>query len=271
LRVDVVTIFPAMFESPLAYGIVKRAQEKGALQVRLHDLRDYTDDRHRQVDDTPYGGGAGMVMMPGPFFRALAYLAEETVPEVSPGPSSGTVARAESLKQAGRVVLLTPQGRTFSQAMAWDLAAESRLVLLCGRYEGVDARVEALASDLVSTGDYILSGGELAAMVIIDAVARLLPGVLGGGEIATAQDSFAEGLLEYPQYTRPEEWAGLRVPEVLLSGHHGEIMRWRREQSLIRTLERRPDLLKQARLSPDDFAFLKDLTSGRTDTKGFSR
>lgn len=266
MRVDVITIFPGMFESPLAHGIVKRAQEKGALEVRLHDLRDYTEDRHRQVDDTPYGGGQGMMMMAAPFYRALFAMAGEAGGAGETGPAS---TGAEHLKGKARVILLTPQGSTLTQDLARELAVSERLVLLCGRYEGVDARVEDLATDLISIGDYVITGGELAAMVLVDAVARLLPGVLGGGERSTAEDSFAEGLLEHPQYTRPEVWEGRRVPEVLLSGNHREIIKWRREQSLQRTLERRPDLLRRARLSPEDFAFLKGLTSGRENGGGF--
>lgn len=245
MRIDVVTIFPQIFASPIDHSILKRAQEKDAVEIHLHDLRDFTSDRHRQVDDTPYGGGPGMVMMAPPFFEAAAALAG--------GP-------AGSLKEQARVILLSPQGRQLTQRLAAELAREPRLVLLCGRYEGVDVRVEeTLASDVVSIGDYILTGGEIPALVLIDAVARLLPGVLGGATSAE-EETFADGLLEHPQYTRPEDFEGMGVPEVLLSGNHKEISRWRREQSLLLTYRRRPDLLAAAKLKGDDFAFLSRLS-----------
>lgn len=233
MRVDVVTIFPEMLRSPLEHSILKRASDAGLLEVRLHDLRQHTTDRHRQVDDAPFGGGPGMVMKPQPFFEAVETLSAETPPP-------------------GRVILFTPLGRRFDQATAAELAREERLVLLCGRYEGVDERVHRhLVTDELSIGEYVLTGGELAALVVIDAVARLLPGVLGKDE-SSESETFSEHLLEYPHYTRPAEYRGWSVPPVLLSGDHGAIERWRREQSLWRTLEHRPDLFLQHALTAED-------------------
>lgn len=239
MRFDVLTLFPGMFTGPLEESILKRARERGIISVYLHNIRDYASGRHRITDDAPYGGGGGMVMKPEPIFAAVeAILGDETgVP----------------------VILLSPQGRLFTQQVARELARHPRLVLICGRYEGVDERVrEHLATDEISIGDYVLSGGELAAMVIIDAVTRLLPGVLGDPG-ATFEDSYAWGLLEYPHYTRPAVFRGWAVPEVLLSGDHAAIARWRREQALRRTWERRPDLLEKAMLTPQDRAFLARL------------
>ena len=225
LRVDVITIFPGVFLPYLGEGKLGIAQEKGLLEVHTHSLRDYTTDKHKSVDDRPYGGGPGMVMMPGPIFAAV----EAIEAAAQPKP---------------RLILLTPQGRTFDQDLATELSRERRLVLVCGRYEGFDERVRiGLAAEEISIGDYVLTGGELPAMVIIDAVARLLPGVLGHANSAKF-DSFAScGRLDYPQYTRPAEFRGLVVPEVLLSGNHKAIEDWRLEHSLARTRERRPDIL----------------------------
>jgi tRNA (guanine37-N1)-methyltransferase len=223
MRFDVVTIFPQAFPGPLALGVTGRALERGLLEVRAHDLRAFTHDRHRQVDDIPYGGGRGMVMKPEPFFAAV-----------------------RALKQDGEapVVLLTPDGVPFRQEVARRLARLPRVILLCGRYEGVDARVhQALADEELSLGDYVLTGGELAAMVVIDATARQLDGVLGGGEESVRKESFTEAQLEFPQYTRPPVFEGLAVPEVLLSGNHAVIEDWRRTQAQARTRARRPDLL----------------------------
>jgi tRNA (guanine37-N1)-methyltransferase len=223
MRFDVVTIFPQAFPGPLALGVTGRALERGLLEVRAHDLRAFTHDRHRQVDDIPYGGGGGMVMKPEPFFAAV-----------------------RALKQEGEapVVLLTPDGVPFRQEVARRLARLPRVILLCGRYEGVDARVhQALADEELSLGDYVLTGGELAAMVVIDATARQLDGVLGGGEESVRKESFTEAQLEFPQYTRPPVFEGLAVPEVLLSGNHAVIEDWRRTQAQARTRARRPDLL----------------------------
>jgi tRNA (guanine37-N1)-methyltransferase len=240
LRVDILTLFPEMFAGPFSVSILKRAQEKGLLNINLVNIRDFSANKHRTVDDTPYGGGAGMVMGPEAVSSAVEHVRA----------SSGV---------SGRVVLMCPQGRPFTQAYAQDLAAEEQLILICGHYEGFDDRIrEALVTDEVSIGDYVLTGGELPAMVVVDAVARLLPGVLGEPSSAV-EESFCAGLLEYPHYTRPREYRGHAVPEVLLSGHHEEIRRWRRRQSLLRTLERRPDLLDRIELTREDKTILRDL------------
>ena len=225
MRIDVVTIFPEIFPGPLGVGVLGRARERGLLEVTVWDLRAFTEDRHRSVDDAPYGGGAGMVMKVEPFARAV------------------DAVRAAHPWGEPAVLLTSPQGVLFTQARARAYAAARHLVLLCGRYEGVDDRVAALlGAEEVSVGDYVLTGGELAAMVVADAVVRLLPGVLGSGE-SLLYESHTGGLLEYPQYTRPEVYRGWGVPDILRSGNHGEIAKWRREQSLKRTAERRPDLL----------------------------
>jgi tRNA (guanine37-N1)-methyltransferase len=237
MRFDVLTIFPDMFRSPLEHSILKRAQETGRLQVRCVDIRAYTTDRHRQVDDAPYGGGPGMVMKPEPLFAAVEALSAEPPPP-------------------DRVILFTPLGRRFDQAVAEELAGLERLVLICGRYEGIDERVHRhLVTDELSIGDYVLTGGELAAMVLIDAVARLAPGVLGKDE-SSESDTFSEHLLEYPHYTRPADFRGWTVPEILLSGDHGAVERWRREQSLRRTLQHRRDLFLKHPLTPEDLKIL---------------
>ena len=222
MKVDVLTLFPAMFAGPMDESILKRAQETGRLELAVHNLRDWTHDRYRKVDDDPYGGGPGMVLKPEPIFEAIEELTEATT----------------------QVVMLCPQGEPFRQAKARELAGHEHLLLLCGSYEGFDERVrECVAADEISIGDYVLTNGALPAMVIIDAVARLLPGVLGDDE-SSVDESFSDGLLEYPQYTRPAEFRGMRVPEVLLSGDHASIERWRREQARLRTVQSRPDLLQ---------------------------
>jgi tRNA (guanine37-N1)-methyltransferase len=232
MRFDIVTIFPEIFREVFDFGIIRRAVEAGLVEINIHDLRDYTHDRHRQVDDRPFGGGAGMVMKPEPLFRA--------VEAITHGATDANV------------VMLSPQGRLFSQRVAEELSARTRLVLICGRYEGVDERVvERLATDEISIGDYVLSGGEIPAMVVVDAVVRLLPGALGCTESAE-QDSFAAGLLDYPHYTRPAEYRGLKVPDVLASGHHAEIERWRRRRAIEKTLRRRPDLIESRALSDEE-------------------
>lgn len=237
MRFDIVTIFPGMFDSPLAESIIKRAREKGLVEFHLHDIRDFATDKHKCVDDTPYGGGAGMVMMPGPLTRAV-----EQIPR-----------KGKSLR-----ILLAPEGEPFSQRLARELAGFDQLILVCGRYEGIDERARTLIADReISIGDYVVSGGEIPAMVIVDAVVRLLPGALGNQESA-GQESFEQGLLEYPQYTRPEAFQGQRVPEILLSGNHAKIAKWRRKQMLMRTKERRPDLLKKTELSEEDRRLLKE-------------
>ncbi len=227
----VLTLFPGMFSSPLSHTILKKAQEKGLISLRLMDIRDFATDRHRVTDDYSYGGGQGMVMKPEPIVAAI----EEA---------------RKNLKRP-RVILLSPQGHVFDQKTAQRLAREQDLVLLCGRYEGVDERVKQFIDEELSIGDYTLSGGEIAAMVLIDAVTRLIPGVLGN-EKSPQEDSFADGLLEYPQYTRPEDFRGMKVPEILLSGDHERIKQWRREMSLRLTQQRRSDLLRAARLKPEE-------------------
>ena len=221
MKIDVLTLFPNMFSGPLDESIIKRARDGGLLELRIHNLRDYTHDRHRTVDDKPFGGGPGMLLKPEPIFEAVDNLAGENT----------------------RVILLAPTGRTFNQAIARELAQHGHLLLVCGSYEGFDERVkDHAADDELSIGDYVLTNGALPAMVIIDAVTRLLPGALGDDQSAR-EESFSQGLLEYPQYTRPADCRGLTVPEVLLSGNHAEIAKWRSEQSRTRTRQRRPDLL----------------------------
>ena len=233
MRFDILTIFPDFFGAVFDFGIVRRARAAGLVEVAAHDLRGWTHDRHRVVDDRPFGGGDGMVLKPEPIFEAVEALAGS--------------ADARELREAGRrVVLLSPQGRVLTQALAGELAGAAQIVLICGRYEGVDERVaEALATDEVSIGDYVLSGGEPAAVVLVDAVVRLLPGALGS-ETSAVNESFSEGLLDFPNYTRPPEFRGMRVPEVLLSGHHAEVERWRRQAALEKTRRNRPDLLERA-------------------------
>jgi tRNA (guanine37-N1)-methyltransferase len=239
MRFDVVTIFPAMIEQAVAAGIVGRAIDRGTLSVTVHDLRAFTTDRHRVVDDVPYGGGPGMVLKPEPICRALDAIESD----------GGT---------KPLVVLTSPQGVRFSQAVAERLAAAPRLVIVCGRYEGVDERVRACVHEEISIGDYVLSGGELAALVIVDAVARLVPGVVGD-EQSVAEDSFSRGLLDFPHYTRPADWNGNKVPDVLLSGNHAAIRRWRKREALARTYARRPDLLDTASLDEEEQELLREL------------
>lgn len=240
MHIHILTLFPNMFTGPFNESIIKRAVERGLVEISIHNIRDYTSDKHHVVDDYSYGGGPGMVLKPEPIFEAVeAVRGERDVP----------------------VILLTPQGRLFDQRKAADIAAYEEVILLCGHYEGVDERVrEHLAADEISIGDYVLSGGELAAMVVADAAVRQIPGVLGSDESA-GEDSYATGLLEYPQYTRPQDFRGWEVPEILLSGNHAEVARWRREQSLRRTLKRRPDLLERADLSKKDREFLSRIRS----------
>lgn len=245
MKCSVITIFPEIFHAYLNESIMKRAALKGLLDVAIHNLRDYTTDRHRTVDDYPYGGGAGMVMKPEPFFKAV-----ETI---CPDPSSR------------RVIMLSPAGKRFEQEMAVELSSESKnLVFLCGRYEAIDERVRTeLVNDEISAGDYVLTGGELPALVIIDAVARLIPGVLGD-EHSAEVESFSWGILDYPHYTRPAEFRNLKAPEILLSGHHKDIERWRRKEALRRTLMNRPDLLEKASLSDIDYKLIKEIKEEET-------
>jgi tRNA (guanine37-N1)-methyltransferase len=225
MRIDVLTLFPEMFESPLNHSILKRAQQAGLVEIALSNIREFATDRYRKVDDKPYGGGSGMVMMPAPVFACFDH------------------ARSQA-EEPGRVILLTPQGRPFSQKMAEELSRQPRLILIAGRYEGFDERIRiGLNAEQISIGDYVLSGGELPAMVIIDAVVRLLDGAVGD-ENSIRNESFSDGLLEYPQYTRPEEFRGMRTPEILLGGDHKKIEAWRREQAIQRTRQWRPDLIK---------------------------
>ncbi|MHC4359423.1 MAG: tRNA (guanosine(37)-N1)-methyltransferase TrmD [Planctomycetota bacterium] len=227
MRIDILTLFPEMFESPLGYSILKRTQEAGVVNIILTNIRDFTTDSYRKVDDKPYGGGPGMVMMPGPVFDCFEYVEKQST-------------------EKGRVILLTPQGKKFNQAKAKELSKEERLILIAGRYEGFDERIRTgLEAESISIGDFVLSGGELAAMVIIDAVVRLLAGALGD-EASAKDDSFSKGLLEYPHYTRPEVFRGMKVPDVLLSGDHNKIAQWRRERALERTKKWRPDLLENS-------------------------
>lgn len=238
--IDIFTLFPEMLHSFFNVSIIKRAREKGLLTINLINLRDFSGNKHRSVDDTPYGGGAGMVMAAQPFFEAIDWLKSQR-------------------KFLGRIILLCPTGLVFNQALAQELAQEEHLVLICGHYEGVDERVrEYLATDEISVGDYILTGGELPAAIIVDAVTRLIPGVLGKST-SLQEETFQEGLLEYPQYTRPPVYRGYAVPAVLLSGHHEQIRRWRRRQALRRTLEKRPELLAAALLTKEDKEVLKEI------------
>jgi tRNA (guanine37-N1)-methyltransferase len=269
MRFDILTIFPGFFESPLNYGILKRARVTGQVEVATHDLRSFTHDRHRTVDDRPFGGGEGMVLKAEPIFEAFESL--------------GMAAKTERDTKRETVILLSAQGRRFSQAIAHELAGMERVVILCGRYEGVDERVnEMLCDQEISIGDYVLSGGELAAAVIIDAVVRLLPGALGNPDSAKFEsfgaDEVAEdvmtvdgvprsthgsgGLLDYPHYTRPAEFRGVAIPEALMSGNHDVIKRWRRRMSLEKTLRNRPDLLEKAALSDEDERVLRKLRAG---------
>lgn len=236
MRIDILTLFPEMFHGVLSSSILKRASDAGIMDFRLHNIRDYSASKHRNTDDYSFGGGVGMVMMPQPIFDCLDTILED-------GDSA-------------RLICTTPRGRVLNQRIARELSGEKRLVILCGQYEGIDERAMAMFDDEISVGDYVLTGGEIPAMVIVDCVSRLIPGVLGSEE-STEDESFSYGLLEYPQYTRPAEYRGQRVPDVLLNGNHAAINRWRREQSLLMTLRRRPELLRTAELSDKDRKFLE--------------
>jgi tRNA (guanine37-N1)-methyltransferase len=245
MRFDILTLFPQMFDGPFTESIIKRAREKDLIDIQLHDIRDYTIDKHRTTDDTPYGGGGGMVMKVEPVVKAVEDVrgADETVP----------------------VILMSPQGRLLNQKVVSELAGYSRLILVCGRYEGFDERVRQLvSSDEISIGDYVLTGGELAAMVVVDAVSRLVPGVLGA-RWGAEEDSHATGLLEHPHYTRPAEFRGLGVPDILTSGHHAAIEDWRRRESIRRTFQRRPDLLQSADLTDEERRFVEELAAEDDD------
>lgn len=246
LRFDIITIFPDFFGAVFDFGIVRRARAAGLVEIAAHDLRAWTHDRHKMVDDRPFGGGDGMVLKPEPIFEAVEAL-------------TCVGGDAQALREAGkRVVLLSPQGRELTQSLASELATVEQLVVICGRYEGVDERVaETLATDEVSIGDYVLSGGEPAAVVLVDAVTRLVPGALGS-ETSAVNESFSEGILDFPNYTRPVEFRGRRVPEVLLGGHHAEVARWRRRAALGKTLRNRPDLFERAPLGENERASLDE-------------
>lgn len=245
MRIDVLTIFPQMFDVPFSFGIFKRAVDQNLIDINVHNIRDYTYDKHHTVDDYPYGGGPGMIFKPEPVFEAVTAVKDQITDEAAEPP----------------IILLSPQGRLFNQQIAAELSTHNRLILLCGHYEGIDERVvQHLITDEISIGDYVLTGGELPALVVIDAVLRLLPGVLGS-EDSVQEDSHMNGLLEYPQYTRPPEFKGWSVPEVLLSGNHAQIARWRREQILRRTVERRPDLIDKSILGEEEKQLVDQFTT----------
>jgi tRNA (guanine37-N1)-methyltransferase len=247
MRIDIVSLFPNMFSGPFDESITKRAMEKNIVNIVIHNLREWGLGKHKVVDDYPFGGGAGMVMRPEPLFDAV-----EEIKTKNHNPSTP-------------VILLTPQGRVFNQKVAAELAQLAHFILICGHYEGIDERVrEHLATDEISIGDYVLTGGELAAMVVIDAVVRQLPGVLGSDESAS-DDSHATGLLEYPQYTRPQTYHGWEVPQILVSGNHAQIAKWRREQSILRTFLRRPDILEKADISPEERKLIAKKAVSRAD------
>jgi tRNA (guanine37-N1)-methyltransferase len=253
LRVDIFSLFPEMFAGPFGSSILKRAVDQGIVDFNIHNIRDFTHDKHHTADDSSYGGGAGMVMKPEPVFEAVESVRAQA---------------GNRQNEKYSVILLTPQGRQLTQKVAEELAGYEWLLFVCGHYEGVDERIrEHLADDEISIGDYVLTGGELAAMVVTDAVVRLLPGVLGSGE-SLINESHTGGLLEYPQYTRPEDFRGWRVPEVLTSGNHGEIARWRRRQSVLRTAQRRPDLLKKTELNREEQAIVTELATQKTNEEG---
>lgn len=245
MRIDLITVFPEMIAQAVEFGVIGRAKDKGLLEIVTHDLRSFTKDRHRSVDDYCYGGGPGMLMKPEPLFEAVESIQYEC--------------------NSRKVILLSPQGKLFNQEMARQLSLMDHLIMICGRYKGVDERVcEYLVTDEISIGDYVLSGGEIPALVLVDAVSRLLPGALGNYESAQ-DDSFSDGILDCPHYTRPAEYRGMSVPEILLSGDPQKISKWQRQQALMRTLRKRPDLLKLDTLSEDDLEFLKTLGFGLKD------
>lgn len=249
----VMTLFPDMVEQGLSTSIIGRAKEKGLLSIKAVDIRDFSEDKHKRVDDYPYGGGAGMVMAPGPVVRTCDYV-KSLIPE--------------ERREKTKVVYLTPQGDVFNQKKAEEWAKEEDLIFLCGHYEGIDERaLEMVVTDFISAGDYVLTGGELPAMMMIDAVSRLVPGVLNN-EVSAEFESFQDNLLEYPQYTRPEEYEGKRVPDVLLSGHHAKIEEWRRQRSIERTLKTRPDLLADAVLNKKEKKFLDELLRKQGENDG---
>jgi tRNA (guanine37-N1)-methyltransferase len=250
MQFEVFTLLPEVFPSYLETSIIKRARERGLINVRVHNIRDYTHDKHHMTDDTPYGGGGGMVMKPEPIFEAVETVLGLNADPASPEPESNIP-----------IIMLTPQGRVFNQSIAQELSQHEHIVLVCGRYEGIDERIrEHLVTDEISIGDYVLTGGELPALILIDAISRFLPDVLGD-PTGAQDDSHAMGLLEYPHYTRPPEFRGWKIPEVLLSGAHAKIDKWRREQALLRTFKKRPDMLEKAELTKEDRKFIEKLKS----------
>ena len=257
MKFEVFTLLPEVFPSYLETSIIKRARERELINVRVHNIRDYTHDKHHMTDDTPYGGGGGMVMKPDPVFEAIETVLGLNAEPTQPKPDSNIP-----------IILLTPQGRVFNQSIAQELSQHSHIVLLCGRYEGIDERIrEHLVTDEISIGDYVLTGGELPALILIDAISRLLPDVLGD-PTGAQDDSHAMGLLEYPHYTRPPEFRGWKIPDVLLSGAHAKIDKWRREQALLRTFKKRPDMLEKAELSKEDRKFVEGLKVGKLKVEG---
>lgn len=254
MQFDVFTLLPEVFPPYLETSILKRARERGLINVDVHNIREYTHDKHHTTDDTPYGGGGGMVMKPDPVFEAIETVLGRAAPLSAPEPESNTP-----------IILLTPQGRVFNQTIAKELSAYPRILLLCGRYEGIDERIrEHLVTDEISIGDYVLTGGEIPALILIDAISRLLPNVLGD-PTGAEDDSHSMGLLEYPHYTRPPEFRGWKAPDVLLSGDHGKIEKWRRQQALERTFKKRPDMLETAELTKEDIRFIERLKRQAND------
>jgi len=255
MQFDVFTILPEVFSAYLDTSILKKARARGLIDIRVHNIRKFTTDKHHTTDDTPYGGGGGMVMKPEPIFKAVESVVGQNNDQTSPEPDSNIP-----------IILLSPQGRVFNQTIAEELSQHKHIALLCGRYEGIDERIrEHLITDQISIGDYVLTGGELPAMILIDAVSRLIPGVLGD-PTGAEDDSHSMGLLEYPHYTKPSEFRGWKVPDVLLSGDHARIDKWRREQALLRTLNQRPDMLENATLNQNDLKFIESLRSQANKT-----
>ena len=251
MQFEVFTLLPEVFPSYIDTSIIKRARERGLITVRVHNIRDYTRDKHHTTDDTPFGGGGGMVMKPDPVFEAVETVLGINSADPTPPESAANIP----------IILLTPQGRVFNQSIAQELSGHSHIVLICGRYEGIDERIrEHLVTDEISIGDYVLTGGELPALILIDAISRLLPDVLGD-PTGAQDDSHAMGLLEYPHYTRPPEFRGWKVPDILLSGAHAKIDKWRRQQALLRTFNKRPDMLEKTELSKEDRKFIESLKS----------
>jgi len=257
VKIDILTLFPNMVKGPLKESILKRAQEKRLVRINVLDIRSFTHNRHRTADDAPYGGGAGMVLKPEPIFEAVESIIGRS--QLAGRRSSKAISdKAKRATSDKRIVLMSPQGKRFDQGMAKGMAKEKHLIFICGHYEGIDERVKRIVTDEISIGDYVLTGGELASLVVIDALVRLIPGVLGKEESIIC-DSFYSGLLDYPHYTRPEEYRKMRVPSVLLSGNHGRIARWRRKEALRRTLKRRPDLLEEIKVSNEDRRLIKEI------------